>query len=100
MPAYLFIQIRVLRQEGWAAYRAAVGPLAQQFGGRYLVRGAAKIDVLEGSHDGRNLVVFKFPSMQAIQEFWTSTEHADLKNVREGAAELDVWSVPGLQDQL
>ena len=74
-----------------------VGPLATRFGGRYLVRGA-KLEVLEGSHDGRSLVVFEFPSMQAIHDFWASPEYLELKSMREGAANLDVWAVPGVED--
>ncbi|WP_428485695.1 DUF1330 domain-containing protein [Rhodopila sp.] len=95
MPAYLLVQIKITREEGWPEYRAAVGPLAQRFGGRYVVRGA-KLEVLEGSHDGRSLVVFEFPSMEAIHSFWDSPEYAEVKKLREGSAELDVWAVPGV----
>ena len=98
MPAYLLAQIRILHPEPWAAYRAAVVPLAQRFGGRQLVRGAPNITVLEGAHDGRSLVVFEFPSMQAIEEFWASPEYVELKTMREGAADLDAWAVPGIED--
>lgn len=97
MAAYLFVQIRVLHQEGWVNYRARVGPLAARFGGQYLVRGAGKLDVLEGSHDGSSLVVFEFPAMQAIHDFWSSAEYAEVKTLRQGAAELDVWAVPGVE---
>ena len=76
-------------------YRVAVGPLAERFGGRYLIRGA-ELEVLEGSHDGRRLVVFQFPSMEAIRTFWDSAAYLELKKLRAGAGELDVWAVPGL----
>lgn len=97
MPAYLLARIVVTQEGGWSAYRAEVGPLATRFGGRYLVRGG-KLEVLEGSHDGRSLVIFEFPSMQAIHKFWASPEYLELKKLREGAANLDVWAVPGVRD--
>ncbi len=96
MPAYLIVQIKVTRPESWSDYRAAVGPLAQRFGGRYLIRGA-EVEVLEGSHDGRRLVVFEFPTMEAIHSFWDSPAYSELKKLRAGAGELDVWAVPGVQ---
>ena len=50
MAAYLIVQIRVTAdRSAFAAYRDAVGPLSQQFGGRYLIAGGAKIEVLEGA---------------------------------------------------
>ncbi len=94
MAAYLFVQIRMTSGKGWPEYRAAVDPLAEKFGGRYIVRGA-DIEVLEGAHDGRRLVVFEFPSMESLHAFWRSPDYLAAKKLREGAAELDVWAVPG-----
>ena len=96
MAAYMIVQVKMIRKEGWSAYRDAVGPLTELFGGRYLVAGGAKVEVLEGSHDGRSLVVFEFPSMAAIRKFWESPDYAEVKKLREGLAELDVWAVPGV----
>ena len=95
MAAYLFVQIKMTSGKGWPEYRAAVDSLAEKFGGRYIVRGAVEIEVLEGTHDGRRLVVFEFPSMEAIHAFWHSPEYVAAKKLREGAADLDVWAVPG-----
>jgi uncharacterized protein (DUF1330 family) len=95
MPAYLIVQIKITRQQGWPEYRDAVGPLTERFGGRYIVRGA-DVEVLEGSHDGRRVVVFEFPSMEAIRNFWNSAEYAEVKKLREGSGELDVWAVLGV----
>lgn len=95
MPAYMIAQIKLTHKEGWSRYRDAVGPLAQRFDGRYLVAGGVKVEVLEGAHDGRSLVIFEFPSIDAIHSFWNSPEYAEVKKLREGLAELDVWAVPG-----
>lgn len=100
MPAYLIIQIKFTApKEKFGSYRDAVGPLAAEFGGRYLIAGGAKVDPLEGSHDGRSLVMFEFPSMDALHEFWSSPRYADVKMLRQGLADLDVWAVPGFEGQ-
>lgn len=98
MPAYLTVQIRFTAdRSAIAAYRDAVGPLSQRFGARYLVAGGAKVEALEGTHDGRSLVIFEFPTMERLHAFWNSPDYAEVKKLREGIAELDVWAVPGFK---
>ena len=100
MPAYLMIQIAFKApRERFTPYRDAVGPLAASFGGRYIVAGGVKVEALEGSHDGRSLVIFEFPSMEALHRFWGSPEYKEVKTLREGVADLDVWAVPGFDLQ-
>ena len=49
MPAaYIIVQIRITREEGWPEYRQKVAGLFAKHGGRYLVRGGT-VEVLEGS---------------------------------------------------
>jgi uncharacterized protein (DUF1330 family) len=96
MPAaYMIVQIKITREEGWSAYRQRVAELFAQYGGHSLVRGGP-VEVLEGSYDGRRLVVFEFPSMEVIRSVWNSPEYAEVKKLREGAGELDVWAAPGV----
>lgn len=95
MPAYLVAQIKVTREDGWPEYRQQVGPVFAKFGGRYLVRGGP-VETLEGAHDGRRLVIFEFPDMDAIRAAWTSPEYAPVKRLREGSGDVDVWAVPGV----
>lgn len=93
MAALLIIQASVLRKDGYKAYQAAVQPLIESRGGRLRATGV-ELEVLEGRHDGRRLVVFEFPSMDAIRGFWNSPEYGKVKKIREGAARIDVWAVP------
>jgi hypothetical protein len=51
MPAYMIVQIKITREDGWPEYREQVSRLFAAQGGRYLVRGG-QVEVLEGSHDG------------------------------------------------
>jgi uncharacterized protein (DUF1330 family) len=95
MPAYMVVQINVTDPEKFARYREAVPRVVASSGGRYIVRGGT-VEVLEGTHDGRRLVLFEFPSMEAIRAFWHSREYAEVKKLRENAADIDVWAVPGV----
>jgi uncharacterized protein (DUF1330 family) len=96
MPAaYMIVLIKITREDGWPEYRKQVSELFAQHGGRYLVRGGP-VEVLEGSYDGRRLIVFEFPSLEVIRMVWNSPKYAEVKKLREGAGELDAWAVPGL----
>ena len=94
MAALLVIQASVLKKDEYRKYQAAVQPLMAACGARLKASGVG-LEVLEGAHDGRRLIVFEFDSMDAIRGFWSSPEYAKVKRLREGAAKIDVWAVPG-----
>ena len=95
MPAYMIVQQSISNEPRYQKYREAVVPLIMKHGGKLIVGGGAKVEVLEGRHDGRSLVIFEFPSLEAIHAFWNSPEYKPVKTIREGAAVVDVWAVPG-----
>lgn len=95
MAAYFIVQSTINDEQRYQEYRNAVVPLIERFGGKFVVRGG-KVEALEGSHDGRRMVVFEFPSMDAIHAFWNSPEYVPVKKIRQGAATLDIWAVPGV----
>ena len=82
-----------VQREHYRQYQAQVPPLIAAHGGRLRATGA-NLEVLEGTHDGRRLVVFEFPSMQALHGFWHSSQYAALKTLRANAAQVDAWAVP------
>ncbi len=97
MPALFIIQAELSADaEARARYReyqARVQPMIEAHGGRFRASGLG-LEVLEGAHDGRRLIVFEFASMEAIRGFWNSPEYAELKDLRAGAARIDAWAVP------
>ena len=42
------------------------------------------------------MVVFEFPSLDAIKAFWNSPDYVPVKKLREGVATLNVWAVPAV----
>ena len=95
MPAYFIVQSTISDEAQYQKYRDAVIPMMMKHGAKIIVRGA-KVEALEGHHDGRRMVIFEFPSMDAIRAFWNSSEYIPVKKIREGAAKLDVWVVEGV----
>jgi len=97
LAAFIIIQATVSRdsrqRERYRDYQAQVQPLIAAHGGRLRATGG-NLEVLEGTHDGRRLVVFEFPSMEALHGFWHSPQYAALKALRADAAQVDAWAVP------
>jgi uncharacterized protein (DUF1330 family) len=54
------------------------------------------VEVFEGEHDTRSVVMFEFPTMQAIHAFWNSPDYVPIKKLREGVATINVWAFPGV----
>jgi uncharacterized protein (DUF1330 family) len=95
MAGYLMVQSTISNEEQYQKYRDAVVPLIMKFGGKFSIRGG-KVEILEGEPDGRSMVVFEFPSMEAIHAFWNSPEYVPVKMLRKGAATVNIWAVPGM----
>jgi uncharacterized protein (DUF1330 family) len=95
MPAYFVVQATITDEPQYQKYREAVVPFIARFGGKFAARGA-KVEVLEGEHDTRTVVMFEFPTMEAIHAFWNSPDYVPIKKLREGIATLNVWVFPGV----
>ena len=97
MPALFIIQAEVsadaAKRVRYHEYQARVQPLIEAHGGRFRASGVG-LEVPEGSHDGRRLIVFEFPSMDALHAFWDSPQYGQLRGLRAGAAQVDAWAVP------
>ena len=92
MGAFMFIQAEITDPEQFMEYAKRAPALIAKNGGRYrCMRGA--VEQLEGKPDNRKIVVSEWPSMEAAKTFWDSDEYQQLKAVREGAAEIDVFLV-------
>lgn len=94
MTAYMIVQSTISDEDQYGKYRRAVVPLIERFGGKH-VRGGA-VELLEGRADERRVALFEFPSMEMIHQFWNSADYIPVKELRRGAATLEVWAVPGV----
>ncbi len=92
MGAFMFIQAEITDPTRFMEYAKRTPALVEKFGGRYRsMRG--EVEQLEGKTDNRKIVVSEWPSMDAARRFWHSEEYAEIKKLRDGAAEVDVHLV-------
>ena len=96
-PAFLLVQGKVTDIEGFRLYNAALPPIYEKYGGRYLaVMPASRIEVAEGDPRRESVVIARFPSKQAAWDFWKSPEYEAAKKLREGKGEFFVTIIEGL----
>ena len=91
MPAYQVALIKVTnRTPGFLEYVERSAEILAKHGAEYVVRGPAKT-VLEGDClEGRAVVISKWPSLEAIDEFYYSDDYQQIKPLREGSGVYDI----------
>ncbi|GIL39852.1 hypothetical protein TMPK1_20890 [Rhodospirillales bacterium TMPK1] len=93
--AYLIVQGSFTDAPKKAAYNAALPPIYERFGGRYLVLASAEqVQPMAGVRRTDAIVVASFPDVQAIEAFWRSDAYRSAKRLREGAGTFLVRAVP------
>jgi len=87
-PAYMISSGDVVDPEKMPAYIEASGPLFKAAGSEEIAFGHVSQDgikVLEGEWPYPGLVmIIKFPSMDAVSEFWDSPEYQKAMKLRDG----------------
>ncbi|REF36016.1 DUF1330 domain-containing protein [Thermasporomyces composti] len=97
MAAYVISEVEILDERGADEYRARAAASIEQYGGRYLVRGAAP-DVVEGEGTSRRIVIVEFPSMERLREWYASPAYAEALRFRATALERRLMFVEGLPE--
>jgi uncharacterized protein (DUF1330 family) len=95
MPAYVIVETDVHDPEQYERYKAASPDAVHGGGGRFVVRGG-ELAVLEGDWTPTRLVVLEFPDLAAAKEWYESPEYQEVKSLRDGAANLRMVAVQGL----
>jgi uncharacterized protein (DUF1330 family) len=94
MSAYVISEVDVRDPAGFEAYRTIAAKAIAQYGGRYLVRGAASI--AEGGPPPKNIIVVEFPSMEKLREWYASPEYAQALKVRQTALDRRLIFIEGV----
>lgn len=99
MTAYAISEVEVLDEVEGQRYRDLASASIAQYGGRYIVRGAAP-EVPEGDWPTRQrVVVVEFPTMEQLQRWYGSAEYAEALAVRRTALSRRLLFVEGSGDQ-
>ena len=73
MSGYLIANYKITNPQAYKAYGAAVGTTILAHGGEILVAGPGS-EIVEGSPEPVSVIV-KFPSVQALREWYDSPEY-------------------------
>jgi uncharacterized protein (DUF1330 family) len=99
MPAYVIVETDVHDPEQYGKYQAASPGAVHAGGGRFVARGG-ELAVLEGDWDPSRLVILEFPDLETAKRWYDSPEYQDAKRLRDGAANLRLVAVQGLDEPL
>jgi len=82
MPAYLIVEHTIIDAPRFERYRAEVGPMVARHGGRYLTKGNSHTFPEGGHWRPERVVIIEFPSMEALNAWYTSPEYQPLIALR------------------
>ncbi|MFD7631704.1 DUF1330 domain-containing protein [Streptomyces sp. NPDC059851] len=89
MTAYVVIDLDIADREGFQQYVDGVTPLIDKAGGSNVLIDDNPL-VLEGDWHPTTLVIHRFPSKAALQEFWDSPAYQPLKELRRAYSTVKV----------
>jgi len=89
MPAYIVVEVEVEDLVRYEDYKQMVPPSLVPYGGRFLVRGG-KVENLEGDWSPKRMVIVEFPSVEKAKAWWSSSEYAEAKALRQATAKTQM----------
>ena len=90
MSAYIIVEHKITDAAKFEQYRVAVFPMIAKHGGRYLTMGSSH-KFPEGGHWPERVVIIEFPSMEALNTWYTSPEYQPLIALRKSCtSDLDM----------
>jgi uncharacterized protein (DUF1330 family) len=96
MPAYIIVETDIHDPEQYEHYKQASPGAVAAAGGRFIVRGG-EVVVLEGDWHPKRLVMIEVDDLDAAKRFYTSPAYEEAKRLREGAANLNMVAVQGIE---
>jgi uncharacterized protein (DUF1330 family) len=96
-PGYMIVMGKGYDREGLRAYSATLPPIYEKYAGKYLGISAEPV-LLEGSFGYDSVLISKWPSLQAAEDFWASPEYREAVKLRAGNGEFHVIAFEGLAE--
>lgn len=90
-PAYVIGNLTVIDTDKWSEYRSKVPATLSLWGGELEFRGK-QVHVLGGNYEHTDCVVIRFPTMEALNNWFNSDAYQALIPIREQAAKMDLIS--------
>ena len=94
MYGYAIFNLKINNPENYKEYIEKVKPIAEKFGGEYIVRGGTNI-IIEGNWKNPRTIVIKFQSYEKAIEWYNSDEYKSIKQIRLDNAETNAIIIQG-----
>ena len=91
---YMIFNININNPDNYKEYVEKVKPIAEKYGGEYIVRGGTN-KVIEGNWQYPRTVVIKFTSYEKALEFYNSDEYKPIKKIRLENSESNAIIIEG-----
>jgi uncharacterized protein (DUF1330 family) len=98
MSAFVISEVTILDEDAVNHYRQLASNSIAKFGGKYLVRGATPV-IVEGDLTHKNIVVVEFPSMDHINQWYSSPEYAEALKFRDKALNRRLMFAEGISNR-
>jgi uncharacterized protein (DUF1330 family) len=93
---YLIVLVRISDPERFRNYVRALPAVFQKFGGRYLsVCPASQVAAFGAPAPDMSVMISVWPSLERIQQFWTSIDYQTVRELRSGTGEFHVMAIDG-----
>ena len=95
MTAYLIVDTKINDEEAYEEYKIRAKPIVESYGGEYLVRGGCATILENELWTPNRLVVVRFPSRAAAENFLSCDEYDPVKAIRHKHAQTTMTVVDG-----
>lgn len=95
MAAYVVVKLEISDPERFKIYQQLASASVEKYGGKFLVRGGAMVE-LEGSWDAKRMVVLEFASLEQATSWYNSPEYGEAIEARKGAATFNMVALEGI----
>ena len=95
MSGFAIFNIDIKRPEEYKEYVKKVKPIAESYGGEYIVRGGENT-IVEGNWAYPRTVVIKFPSYEKALEWYNSDLYKPVKELRQKNSEGNLIIIKGV----
>ena len=95
MAAYLIVDTKINDEEAYEEYKILAKPIVESYGVEYLVRGGYATISENELWTPTRLVVVRFPSREAVENFLSCDEYAPVKAIRHKHAQTTMTVVDG-----
>lgn len=96
MAAYLIADTRLTDAQAYEEYKRKARPLAELYGGEYIVRGGEMVLKENDLWSPARLVIVRFPSTEQARRFYESAEYQQVLGISKRSAERTVVIVEGV----